>query len=67
MSKLVTEFGEMLTKNPKESQRIRLRSSKLCRLRRGSKQVTTKMWRGLVNIKLEALYKLKNTLNCELF
>lgn len=62
MSDLVAEFGEMLRKKRKESGYSQENFAAYVGIERGN---YGKMERGLVNIKLETLYKLTNALNCE--
>ncbi len=62
MSDLVIEFGEMLRKKRKESGYSQENFAAYVGIERGN---YGKMERGLVNIKLETLYKLTNALNCE--
>lgn len=62
MSDLVIEFGELLRKKRKESGYSQENFAAYVGIERGN---YGKMERGLVNIKLETLYKLANALNCE--
>ena len=62
MSDLVIEFGDMLRKKRKESGYSQENFAAYVGIERGN---YGKMERGLVNIKLETLYKLANALNCE--
>ena len=62
MSDLVKEFGEMLRQKRKESGYSQENFATYVGIERGN---YGKMERGLVNIKLETLYKLTNALNCE--
>lgn len=62
MSDLVKEFGEMLRLKRKASGYSQESFAAYVGIERGN---YGKMERGLVNIKLETLYKLTNALNCE--
>ena len=62
MSNLVKEFGEMLRLKRKELGYSQESFATYVGIERGN---YGKMERGLVNIKLETLYKLTNALNCE--
>lgn len=62
MSDLVKEFGAMLRLKRKESGYSQENFAAFVGIERGN---YGKMERGLVNIKLETLYKLTNALNCE--
>ncbi|WP_426357415.1 helix-turn-helix domain-containing protein [Pseudocolwellia sp. HL-MZ19] len=62
MSDLVKEFGEMLRLKRKAAGYSQEDFSAYVGIERGN---YGKMERGLVNIKLETLYKLSNALNCE--
>lgn len=62
MSDLVKEFGEMLRLKRKASGYSQESFAAYVGIERGN---YGKMERGLVNIKLETLYKLANALNCE--
>jgi transcriptional regulator with XRE-family HTH domain len=62
VSDLVKEFGELLRKKRKESGYSQENFAAYVGIERGN---YGKMERGLVNIKLETLYKLTNALNCE--
>lgn len=62
MSDLVKEFGEMLRSKRKAAGYSQESFSAYVGIERGN---YGKMERGLVNIKLETLYKLTNALNCE--
>ncbi|PAJ74196.1 XRE family transcriptional regulator [Pseudoalteromonas sp. NBT06-2] len=62
MSDLVKEFGEMLREKRKVAGFSQESFAAYVGIERGN---YGKMERGLVNIKLETLYKLTNALNCE--
>ena len=62
MSDLVKEFGEMLRLKRKAEGYSQESFAAYVGIERGN---YGKMERGLVNIKLETLYKLVNALNCE--
>lgn len=62
MSDLVKEFGEMLRVKRKAAGYSQEGFAAYVGIERGN---YGKMERGLVNIKLETLYKLTNALNCE--
>lgn len=62
MSDLVKEFGEKLRLKRKEAGYSQESFAAYVGIERGN---YGKMERGLVNIKLETLYKLTNALNCE--
>lgn len=62
MSDLVKEFGEMLREKRKAAGYSQESFAAYVGIERGN---YGKMERGLVNIKLETLYKLTNALNCE--
>ena len=62
MSDLVNKFGEMLRIKRKEAGYSQESFAAYVGIERGN---YGKMERGLVNIKLETLYKLTNALNCE--
>jgi transcriptional regulator with XRE-family HTH domain len=62
VSDLVKEFGEMLRLKRKTAGYSQESFSAYVGIERGN---YGKMERGLVNIKLETLYKLTNALNCE--
>jgi len=62
VSDLVKEFGEMLRLKRKASGYSQESFAAYVGIERGN---YGKMERGLVNIKLETLYKLTNALNCE--
>lgn len=62
MSDLVKEFGEMLREKRKAAGYSQEGFAAYVGIERGN---YGKMERGLVNIKLETLYKLTNALNCE--
>ena len=62
MSDLVKEFGEMLRLKRKSAGYSQESFAAYVGIERGN---YGKMERGLVNIKLETLYKLTNALNCE--
>ncbi|MDO7086270.1 helix-turn-helix transcriptional regulator [Pseudocolwellia sp. AS88] len=62
MSDLVKEFGEMLRLKRKAAGYSQENFAAYVGIERGN---YGKMERGLVNIKLETLYKLTNALNCE--
>jgi transcriptional regulator with XRE-family HTH domain len=62
VSDLVIEFGELLRIKRKESGYSQENFAAYVGIERGN---YGKMERGLVNIKLETLYKLTNALNCE--
>ena len=62
MSDLVNEFGEMLRIKRKAAGYSQENFAAYVGIERGN---YGKMERGLVNIKLETLYKLTNALNCE--
>jgi transcriptional regulator with XRE-family HTH domain len=62
VSDLVKEFGEMLRSKRKAAGYSQESFSAYVGIERGN---YGKMERGLVNIKLETLYKLTNALNCE--
>jgi transcriptional regulator with XRE-family HTH domain len=62
VSDLVKEFGEMLREKRKAAGYSQEIFAAYVGIERGN---YGKMERGLVNIKLETLYKLTNALNCE--
>jgi len=62
VSDLVKEFGEMLRSKRKAAGYSQENFAAYIGIERGN---YGKMERGLVNIKLETLYKLANALNCE--
>jgi transcriptional regulator with XRE-family HTH domain len=62
VSDLVKEFGEMLRKKRKKAGYSQEGFAAYVGIERGN---YGKMERGLVNIKLETLYKLANALDCE--
>ncbi|KMT66777.1 helix-turn-helix domain-containing protein [Catenovulum maritimum] len=62
MSNLVKEFGELLRLKRKEAGYSQENFAAYVGIERGN---YGKMERGLVNIKLETLYKLANALDCE--
>jgi transcriptional regulator with XRE-family HTH domain len=62
VSDLVKEFGEMLREKRKAAGYSQESFAAYVGIERGN---YGKMERGLVNIKLETLYKLTNALNCE--
>jgi len=62
VSDLVKEFGEMLREKRKVAGFSQESFAAYVGIERGN---YGKMERGLVNIKLETLYKLANALNCE--
>ncbi len=62
MSDLVKEFGELLRLKRKEAGYSQENFASYVGIERGN---YGKMERGLVNIKLETLYRLTNALNCE--
>ncbi len=62
MSDLVKDFGEMLRSKRKKAGYSQESFAAYVGIERGN---YGKMERGLVNIKLETLYKLTNALNCE--
>lgn len=62
MSDLVNEFGEMLRIKRKAAGYSQENFAAYVGIERGN---YGKMERGLVNIKLETLYKLVNALNCD--
>lgn len=62
MSDLIKEFGEMLRIKRKAAGYSQEGFAAYVGIERGN---YGKMERGLVNIKLETLYKLTNALNCE--
>jgi transcriptional regulator with XRE-family HTH domain len=62
VSDLVKEFGEMLRLKRKAAGYSQENFAAYVGIERGN---YGKMERGLVNIKLETLYKLTNALNCE--
>ena len=62
MSDLVKEFGEILREKRKAAGYSQESFAAYVGIERGN---YGKMERGLVNIKLETLYKLTNALNCE--
>lgn len=62
MSDLVKEFGEMLRLKRKSAGYSQESFAAYVGIERGN---YGKMERGLVNIRLETLYKLANALNCE--
>jgi transcriptional regulator with XRE-family HTH domain len=62
VSDLVKEFGEMLRVKRKAAGYSQEGFAAYVGIERGN---YGKMERGLVNIKLETLYKLTNALNCE--
>lgn len=62
MSDLVKEFGEMLRLKRKAAGYSQENFAAYVGIERGN---YGKIERGLVNIKLETLYKLTNALNCE--
>jgi transcriptional regulator with XRE-family HTH domain len=62
VSDLVKEFGEMLRLKRKAAGYSQESFAAYVGIERGN---YGKMERGLVNIKLETLYKLTNALNCE--
>ena len=62
MSDLVIEFGEMLRIKRKAAGYSQESFAAYVGIERGN---YGKIERGLVNIKLETLYKLTNALNCE--
>ncbi|NQZ83311.1 MAG: helix-turn-helix transcriptional regulator [Colwellia sp.] len=62
MSDLVKEFGEMLREKRKAAGYSQESFAAYVGIERGN---YGKMERGLVNIKIETLYKLTNALNCE--
>ena len=62
MSDLVKEFGKMLRIKRKATGYSQESFAAYVGIERGN---YGKMERGLVNIKLETLYKLTNALNCE--
>jgi transcriptional regulator with XRE-family HTH domain len=62
VSDLVIKFGENLRKKRKELGYSQENFAAYVGIERGN---YGKMERGLVNIKLETLYKLTNALNCE--
>jgi transcriptional regulator with XRE-family HTH domain len=62
VSELVTEFGKMLRTKRKESGYSQESFATYVGIERGN---YGKMERGLVNVKLETLYKLANALDCE--
>ncbi|MDO6613912.1 helix-turn-helix transcriptional regulator [Shewanella sp. 1_MG-2023] len=62
MSDLVKQFGDMLRLKRKDAGYSQEGFAAYVGIERGN---YGKMERGLVNIKLETLYKLANALNCE--
>jgi transcriptional regulator with XRE-family HTH domain len=62
VSNLIKEFGELLRLKRKEAGYSQENFAAYVGIERGN---YGKMERGLVNIKLETLYKLTNALNCE--
>ena len=62
MSDLVKEFGEILREKRKAAGYSQESFAAYVGIERGN---YGKMERGLVNIKIETLYKLTNALNCE--
>jgi transcriptional regulator with XRE-family HTH domain len=62
VSDLVKQFGEMLREKRKEAGYSQEAFAAYVGIERGN---YGKMERGIVNIKIETLYKLANALNCE--